>query len=254
MSVDVRFLCIAASLPLKGYPAPVFHVLRCPDNSAVENQVEGEMSPTMVRCRLSLSSSLGVVCRATRVALQDRWGLNWATLLSLESGRTSHSQHYRVPCKCEVGACTDACTGVCLCTCLSGFDCCWPVRKGALKIARHQSLSWLPLLPPRPSPPTHCMYSAWFHWCLAVSVLSYKDLKYPWNLGAVCVCVCGIEWNDLDWLSCIEYRTKYNLLERSILQQVTKSRIWQSRKSSIILENFFRRGGGSWNVSLVKMK
>lgn len=32
-------------------------------------------------------------------------------------------------------------TEVCLCTCLSGFNCCWPVRKGDLKIARHQSLS-----------------------------------------------------------------------------------------------------------------
>lgn len=37
---------------------------------------------------------------------------------------------------------------VCLCKCLSGFNCCWPTRKGDLKIARHQSLSWLPICPP----------------------------------------------------------------------------------------------------------
>lgn len=42
---------------------------------------------------------------------------------------------------------------VCLCTCLSGFNCCWPVRKGDLKIARHQSLTQLVPQPPHPTPP-----------------------------------------------------------------------------------------------------
>lgn len=42
------------------------------------------------------------------------------------------------------------CSGVCLCTSLSGFNCCWPVKKGNLKIARHQSLPW-----PPPHPPHH---------------------------------------------------------------------------------------------------
>lgn len=39
-------------------------------------------------------------------------------------------------------------TQVCLCISLSGFNCCWPTRKGDLKIARHQSLPWTPLHPP----------------------------------------------------------------------------------------------------------
>lgn len=65
------------------------------------------------------------------------------------------------------------CSGVCLCTSLSGFNCCWPVKKGNLKIARHQSLSWPP--PPKKEktpPPTRYMYSAWFHCCLPLSILS----------------------------------------------------------------------------------
>lgn len=68
------------------------------------------------------------------------------------------------------------CSEVCLCTSLSGFNCCWPVKKGNLKIARHQSLPWPPLHPP-PPPPTRYMYSAWFHRCLPISILPYKMLE-----------------------------------------------------------------------------
>lgn len=46
------------------------------------------------------------------------------------------------------------CSGVCLCTSLSGFNCCWPVKKGNLKIARHQSLPW----PPPHHPQDTCIW------------------------------------------------------------------------------------------------
>lgn len=77
---------------------------------------------------------------------------------------------------------------VCSCICLSGFNCCWPARKGDLKIARHQSLSWPPL---QPHPPG-CMYSAWFHSSPPVSVLSDMSLKYLWNVGAMCMCPSNV--------------------------------------------------------------
>lgn len=64
------------------------------------------------------------------------------------------------------------CSGVCLCTSLSGFNCCWPVKKRNLKIARHQSLSWPPPPPQPPPTPARYMYSAWFHGCLPLSILS----------------------------------------------------------------------------------
>lgn len=54
--------------------------------------------------------------------------------------------------------------------------------------------------------------------------------------------------NEMTWVDCLplNIEPKHNLLECSILQRVTESRIWQSRKSSIILENFLEKGvGGS---------
>lgn len=71
-------------------------------------------------------------------------------------------------------------SGVCLWTSLSGFNCCWPVKKGNLKIARHQSLPWPP---PHPPPPTRYMYSAWFHCRLPVSILPHQMLENLSNTG-----------------------------------------------------------------------
>lgn len=84
---------ITWSLPLKGYPAPVFHGLCCWNKSSVENQAF---------FLFFFFFSAGVVSGTTRLALQDWWGLDRTALLTVESRWTSHSQHHWVPCKCEV--------------------------------------------------------------------------------------------------------------------------------------------------------
>lgn len=52
----------------------------------------------------SSSVDLGLVLGTAQVALQDWRRLGGTDCFLLEPGRPSHSQHHRVPCKCEVGA------------------------------------------------------------------------------------------------------------------------------------------------------
>lgn len=79
-------------------------------------------------------------------------------------------------------------TEVCLCTCLSGFNCCWPVRKGDLKIARHQSLSW-PIL--HPHPPDACIQPDFIAAFLLASCHTSVSSN-RWNMGAMCMCPLNI--------------------------------------------------------------
>lgn len=137
-----------------------------------------------IKTRARFLCSAGVVSRTTGLALQDRWGLDRAALLTLESRWTSHSQHHWVPCKCEAG--------VRMVT-----------RIHVLRSVFMHKLVWFQLLlarkegesensqtpepslttPAPPPPPTRSMYSAWFHCRLPVSILSYKMLENLSNTG-----------------------------------------------------------------------
>lgn len=178
-----------SSLPLKGYPSPVFHGCSFCHKLFLLFEIKlRKIFDVLEECHqgwlmvnlpslsvFSLSFSSGVVSWTAGLALHDWWGLNRTGLLALESRRTSHSQHHWVPCKCEVSVCM----WVCIHTHASVFM---------------QMLVWFHLLLAHkeggpensqtpepylstPTTPACCMYLAWFHSPPTVSVLSYMGLN-----------------------------------------------------------------------------
>lgn len=61
--------------------------------------------PAGLQWCISLFANQGLVSGAARVALQDRRGLCRAGGLMLEPRRAPHSEHNRIPCKCQAPAC-----------------------------------------------------------------------------------------------------------------------------------------------------
>lgn len=144
---------ITWSLPLKGYPAPVFHRLCCWNKSCWKSSLH-LFSFCLFFSSLSLCLSLQVwslqqpdwhckIDEGSIGLLSSRWSPDGRHILN------TTEFHVSVKSVCA-WLLAFMCSGVCLCTSLSGFNCCWPVKKGNLKIARHQSLSW-----PPPHSPNH---------------------------------------------------------------------------------------------------
>lgn len=141
VSVDLTW-----SLPLKWYPAPVFHGLCCWNNSSAEKsslasafffslQVWSLEQPDW-HCKID-EGSIGL--------LSSRWSPDGRHILN------TTEFHVSVNPVCAWSL-VFVCSGVCLCTSLSGFNCCWPVKKGEPENSQTPEPS---LTTPAPHPPSH---------------------------------------------------------------------------------------------------